>query len=184
MGKLVVFVLACGSLFSAKLKAEVYVEENRVFFELKDESSQYMRPFSTDGCTMYGEGTCEKPYAWTHCCVEHDFKYWHGGSAEEKTAADQELSNCVSKSGFSDHAFMMLMGINLFASHTDRWGSGWHQNPGYRKLTNDEVEEYSRISPDKEQLQEITAKLIEFRKSAGIDEKLYCEHQEDQFSGQ
>ena len=177
MGKWFVIVLVWGLAHSIISRAEVYEKDGRIYFEKKDESSQYMRPFSTDGCTMYGEGTCEKPYAWTHCCIQHDYEYWHGGTMEEKTAADEALSNCVAHSGYPDHAFMMFLGINLFARHSDRWGSGWHQNPGYRQLTEEETEEYRRISPDDEQKQEMNSKLIDYRRSISSTEKLYCSRQ-------
>jgi hypothetical protein len=175
MGNWFIVILTIGIAVSASVRAEVYEKEERIYFEKKDESSEFMRPFSTDGCTMYGEGTCRKPYAWVHCCIQHDYKYWHGGTLEEKQEADQELSRCVGESGFTDHGFLMLLGINLFASHTDRWGSGWHQNPGYRALTGEEIEEYQKISPDSIQLNEMTQKLIEMRSYQNPGAKLYCD---------
>ena len=52
-----------------------------------------LKPFATDYCTLYVEGTHQQPNLWRHCCVEHDLYFWAGGSLDDKKATDLNLLN-------------------------------------------------------------------------------------------
>ncbi len=79
-------------------------------------------PFTTDGCSIWPDST------WVDCCVEHDFRYWCGGTWEERRRADRELRECVEQ-----HAPMwatpMYLGVRLGGAPWNpvpwRWGYGW-----------------------------------------------------------
>jgi hypothetical protein len=98
--------------------------------------------FATDGCSVFPEGTFEQQTLWAHCCIEHDFSYWQGGTYNERLAADQRLEQCVSGAGEPDIAQLMLAGVRVGGSPyfptSYRWGYGWSYPRGYKALTEDE----------------------------------------------
>ncbi len=50
--------------------------------------------FETDGCSAGApDGN------WGHCCYEHDFSYWTGGSYVDRKEADERLRQCVNYMG-------------------------------------------------------------------------------------
>ena len=53
--------------------------------------------FSSDGCSMFVDGTFENPELWKECCLKHNIAYWKGGTREEREAADLAFRNCVKK---------------------------------------------------------------------------------------
>ena len=79
--------------------------------------------FTTDGCSAWPDGD------WVRCCVEHDFAYWCGGSAEQRQAADAEFRECLIGAGHDTLATWMYYGVR-FGGHPWwpfpwRWGYGW-----------------------------------------------------------
>src|SRR5882762_2733440 len=54
-----------------------------------------LRPFSTDGCSLFPDHSLISKADWCQCCVAHDLAYWRGGTADARLKADQELSACV-----------------------------------------------------------------------------------------
>lgn len=70
-----------------------------------------LAPFQTDGCTMFMDGTPSKPGLWRHCCVEHDLRYWFGGSSSEMDATDQRLKECVQKVAGDNWAELIYKGV-------------------------------------------------------------------------
>ena len=44
--------------------------------------------FSSDGCSLFVDGTFENPELWKECCLKHDIAYWRGGTEEERASAD------------------------------------------------------------------------------------------------
>ena len=56
--------------------------------------------FTSDGCSMFIDGTFEKPELWKECCLLHDMAYWRGGTEEEEEEklADQKLEAYRSQS--------------------------------------------------------------------------------------
>ncbi len=51
--------------------------------------------FHTDGCSLWINGFFNKDF--TDICIEHDIKYWRGGSLEERKQADDELRERVNE---------------------------------------------------------------------------------------
>jgi hypothetical protein len=88
------------------------------------------RPFVTDGCSSWPDGA-----SYVECCVEHDLRYWCGGSPSERRDADSEFGQCVSSGGSSGLGTMMRLGVRfgghpIFPTHY-RWGYGHPYRWGY-----------------------------------------------------
>jgi hypothetical protein len=105
-----------------------------------------LKPFKTDYCTNYVEGTLKHPTAWKHCCLMHDMYFWAGGTSQERVEADLGLKTCIEKTGHSLQAQIMYSAIRL-SSHSPikypdkRWGNGWKDREDFVKLTDLEIEE-------------------------------------------
>jgi len=76
------------------------------------------------------------------CCIEHDKRYWLGGTYEERVKADDDLKICVAKVGGPALAQIMLTGVRVggapYLPTTFRWGYGWTYPRGYKTLTEKE----------------------------------------------
>lgn len=103
-------------------------------------SQETLRPFSTDGCSLFPDRSLVGSADWCQCCVTHDLAYWRGGTSEARLYADQELAACVLKVT-DDKALADLMYAGVRAGggpqfHTPyRWGYGWPAGRPYRELT-------------------------------------------------
>jgi len=104
-----------------------------------------LRPFSTDGCSDFPDGTPTHKTLWLSCCTEHDKAYWQGGTYNERSQADKELRRCVANVGEPGIATLMLAGVRVGGSPywptRFRWGYGWPWPRGYRTLTAAEQEQ-------------------------------------------
>ena len=104
-----------------------------------------LRPFTTDGCSDFPDGTPSHKNLWLACCTEHDKAYWQGGTYDERRKADDELQRCVAKVGEPGIAALMLAGVRVGGSPywptRFRWGYGWSWPRGYRALTATEQEQ-------------------------------------------
>ncbi len=111
-----------------------------------------LKPFISDGCTSFSDGPKEKPKLWRHCCDEHDFKYWAGGSSDDRLLADKQLKACVLATGYSSTASNMYWAVRNFggpnSSPKYRWGFGWEKKRGYSVLTAAERKRAKELSPD------------------------------------
>jgi hypothetical protein len=93
-------------------------------------ASDSLRPFETDGCTAWREGTIANPKQWRHCCVKHDLRFWAGGTSPGRPAADLELRDCVAATGARLEAITMYLGVRA-GSYSPRkfagkqWGNAW-----------------------------------------------------------
>jgi hypothetical protein len=74
-----------------------------------------LRPFKTDGCTGYRDGTRKRPGVWRHCCVDHDLAFWAGGTPADRVEADRELRDCVAATGETHQADVIYMGVRIGA---------------------------------------------------------------------
>lgn len=81
--------------------------------------------FKSDGCSMFPDGN------YRQCCVEHDRKYFQGGSRLERRRADNKLFSCVaSQKKFYNKlvAPLMWLGVRVggvgFLPTSFRWGFG------------------------------------------------------------
>lgn len=99
-----------------------------------------LRPFSSDGCSLFPDGTPSEKDKWCGCCFEHDRVYWRGGTEAERAKADDALRDCVlARTGDRKLAEAMRLGVRAGGAPVSvmwyRWGYGWETNRGYQELT-------------------------------------------------
>lgn len=98
-----------------------------------------LRPFTSDGCSYFPDGTFEQGELWLSCCQQHDFLYWQGGTYQQRLAADQALQICVAETGESTIATLMLAGVRMggvpWIPTSFRWGYGWPRMRSYAALS-------------------------------------------------
>ena len=99
--------------------------------------------FTSDGCSLFIDGTFEDPDLWKECCLKHDIAYWQGGTEEEREAADIAFRECVKKkTGNAELAEVMYQAVRKggdpYFPTWYRWGYGWPIGRGYKPLTNEE----------------------------------------------
>lgn len=102
-----------------------------------------LKPFVSDGCSFFPDGTRIQKGLWQDCCLAHDQAYWQGGGAQERAAADHELQICVARVGRPRTATLMLTGVRVgglpYWPTPFRWGFGWPYGRGYKALTKSEL---------------------------------------------
>jgi hypothetical protein len=97
-------------------------------------------PFTSDGCSIFPDGTFEDRNKWCDCCRNHDLAYWQGGSAEDRDLADAILRDCVlARTNDPQLAETMYLGARV-GGHPAfptwyRWGYGWPYGRGYQPLS-------------------------------------------------
>lgn len=110
-----------------------------------------LKPFTTDGCSAFPDGTLTQQTLWQDCCIAHDYAYWKGGTYDERVEADMALQRCVAALGETEIATLMLAGVRVGGSPfwpTDfRWGYGWPFPRGYSGLTEAERQQINRQPP-------------------------------------
>ncbi|MCE2573073.1 hypothetical protein [Motilimonas eburnea] len=111
-----------------------------------------LKPFTSDGCSAFPDGTLEHNELWLACCTQHDFAYWQGGSYSEREAADMALKECVAALGEQEIALLMQAGVRVggtpFLPTTFRWGYGWPYPRWYGKLTESEQKQVQALTKD------------------------------------
>lgn len=144
-----------------------------------------LSPFVSDGCSLFPNGPKEKPDAWTQCCIEHDTKYWLGGTKEQRKQADEELFACVKRQNYPITAFIMYLGTRIggesYSLTTYRWGYGWNYIRGYAPLSSDEMLLAENIyGPNLEMLTKgLKENTISYKKVAKISDYKYHPEQKD-----
>ncbi|MFY8350521.1 hypothetical protein AAEU29_08320 [Pseudoalteromonas sp. SSM20] len=102
-----------------------------------------LKPFTSDGCSAFPDGTFEQNTLWLNCCVAHDLAYWQGGTYQQRKDADIELQECVAAVGEKQIANLMLAGVRVggspFFPTTFRWGYGWPYPKLYGELSKEEM---------------------------------------------
>lgn len=102
-----------------------------------------LKPFKTDGCTLFIDGTNKAPGLWRHCCVEHDLRYWFGGSKEDMDATDVRLKSCVEKVAGSTWANIIYTGVRTGhhspIKNKTQWNWGWSKKRNYQTLSKEEI---------------------------------------------
>ena len=105
-------------------------------------SAKELKPFTSDGCSSFPDGTLAQKKLWLKCCIAHDFAYWQGGTYQQRKQADLELKQCVASVGQKQVALLMLAGVRVggspFFPTPFRWGYGWDYPKLYGKLTKNE----------------------------------------------
>lgn len=113
-----------------------------LFFSTIALSTTELKPFTSDGCSLFFDGTVEQQELWLTCCVAHDFDYWQGGSAIQRERSDARLKQCVKEVGEPIIASLMLAGVRVGGSPylptPFRWGYGWPYPRGYKVLSESE----------------------------------------------
>lgn len=98
-----------------------------------------LKPYTTDGCSLFPDGTPEHKRLWLHCCEAHDRKYWLGGPKAERLSADRDLRACVAAVDRPKTGEWMLAGTRAggtpYLPTGFRWGYGWRYFRGYKPLT-------------------------------------------------
>ncbi len=125
-----------------------------------------LKPFTSDGCSAFPDGTFEQNTLWLNCCVAHDLAYWQGGTYQQRKDADNELKACVAGVGEKQIASLMLAGVRVggspFFPTTFRWGYGWPYPKLYGQLTS---EEFKQVNAQLEQLKRKRPNLAALKKS-------------------
>jgi hypothetical protein len=88
-----------------------------------------LKPFISDGCTGFVDGTWDRPDLWKHCCFEHDLRYWFGGTERSLDSTDLELRSCVLDVAGESWANAIYRGVRL-GHHSPvkskfHWSWGW-----------------------------------------------------------
>jgi len=102
-----------------------------------------LKPFSSDGCSQFPDGTLSEKNLWCGCCITHDIAYWQGGSRQQKKQADEALRSCVLKSTNNNilaetmYIGARLGGLPIFPVWY-RWGYGWEYGRGFQALKQEE----------------------------------------------
>ncbi|NOQ79700.1 MAG: hypothetical protein GQ546_09905 [Gammaproteobacteria bacterium] len=104
-----------------------------------------LKPFTSDGCSVFPDGTLVYKESWLKCCIEHDKAYWQGGTYQQRQVADETLKFCVEKIGRPEIAKIMLNGVRVggtpYLPTSFRWGYGWPYLRGYKVLTEQETKQ-------------------------------------------
>jgi hypothetical protein len=108
-----------------------------------------IKPFTSDGCSAFPNGTFKQQELWLSCCTAHDYAYWQGGTYDERLAADNKLKQCVAKVGEKQIADIMLAGVRVggspFWPTQFRWGYGWPYPRFYKALSEHEKQQIHQL---------------------------------------
>jgi len=114
--------------------------------------SSTIKPFTSDGCSSFPDGTLQQRDLWLQCCTAHDVAYWKGGTYNERRVADEELRMCVKEVGEPEVALLMLAGVRVGGSPiwptSFRWGYGWSYPKWYGELTEQELKQIEALEPE------------------------------------
>lgn len=110
-----------------------------------------LKPFYSDGCSAFPDGTFEQRELWLTCCIQHDYDYWQGGTYQHRLASDQRLKTCVTDVGQPAVAILMLAGVRVggtpYLPTQFRWGYGWSYPRFYGPLSATELEQVQKLAP-------------------------------------
>jgi len=110
-----------------------------------------LKPFTSDGCSSFPDGTLQHKDLWIECCTAHDYAYWKGGTYAERNAADKELRQCIAAVGNPEIALLMLAGVRIggtpYLPTKFRWAYGWPYTRGYTVLSNDDISQINALTP-------------------------------------
>ena len=122
-----------------------------------------IKPFTSDGCSSFPDGTFTQSELWLNCCTAHDVAYWKGGTYNDRLTADNNLRMCVKEVGEPEIALLMLAGVRVggtpYLPTTYRWGYGWSYPKLYGALTNEELEQVAKLKTEPELEPELELEL-------------------------
>lgn len=109
-----------------------------------------LKPFTSDGCSAFPDGTIAHKTLWLKCCQQHDFDYWQGGTYAQRLASDKQLKHCVTQVGEPTIAVLMLAGVRVggtpYLPTRFRWGYGWRYPRLYGALSLEELAQVATLS--------------------------------------
>ncbi len=109
-----------------------------------------LKPFTSDGCSAFPDGTLRQKQLWLACCTAHDLAYWKGGTYNERLNADKKLKGCVNQVGEPEIALLMLAGVRVggtpYLPTSFRWGYGWSYPRFYTPLSQQEQLQIKQLS--------------------------------------
>lgn len=109
-----------------------------------------LKPFTSDGCSAFPNGTIDQKHLWLKCCQRHDFDYWQGGTYQQRIASDKRLKVCVVQVGAPTIATLMLAGVRVggtpYLPTSFRWGYGWSYPRLYGILSTEELAQVAKLS--------------------------------------
>lgn len=113
-------------------------------------SANTLKPFTTDGCSAFPDGTLTQNTLWLTCCTAHDYEYWKGGTYNQRLEADKALKQCVSQNGEPEIGMLMLAGVRIggtpYLPTSFRWGYGWPYPRHYKELTVEELKQIKSMT--------------------------------------
>ena len=108
-----------------------------------------LKPFVSDGCSVFPDGTFEQKELWLSCCIQHDYDYWQGGTQQQRLNSDETLKTCVAKVGQPEIAVLMLAGVRVggtpYLPTKFRWGYGWSYPKLYGPLSVEEQQQVEKL---------------------------------------
>ena len=114
--------------------------------------AENIKPFTSDGCSVFPDGTFSQKNLWLSCCTIHDYAYWQGGTYEQRLSADNALQQCVAQVGEPNIATLMLAGVRVggtpYFPTQFRWGYGWSYPRFYQPLTEAEKSQIKPINDE------------------------------------
>ena len=109
-----------------------------------------LKPFTSDGCSAFPDGTIAQKDLWLACCQQHDFDYWQGGTYQQRLNSDKQLKTCVMQVGEPTIAALMLVGVRVggtpYLPTSFRWGYGWSYPRLYGALSEEELAQVAKLS--------------------------------------
>ena len=112
-------------------------------------SANTIKPFKSDGCSLFPEGLPKQKMLWIECCVKHDYAYWKGGRFRERIEADRQLKTCIKKVANTQLALLMQVSVSIggtpFLPTPFRWGYGWKYPRFYKKITEKEIQKINKV---------------------------------------
>jgi hypothetical protein len=102
-----------------------------------------LKDFTSDGCSLFPDGTIKDRGKWCQCCLMHDIAYWRGGTAQERKRADEVLRDCVfdctKDAALAETIYVGVRtgGHPVFPTWY-RWAYGWPYSRGYKPLAGEE----------------------------------------------
>jgi len=118
-----------------------------------------LKPFISDGCSIFPDGNWQSQTLWHSCCLKHDYDYWKGGTQTQRKNSDNALKQCVIELGEAEIAELMLAGVRAgggpYWPTPYRWGYGWPMGRGYKALTAAEQQQVQKLSLKIPQIKDI-----------------------------
>lgn len=127
-----------------------------LIFNHNSSNADTLKAFTSDGCSVFPDGTFKQKELWLSCCIQHDYDYWQGGTYQQRLASDQALQSCVAKVGQPEIAALMLAGVRVggtpYLPTKFRWGYGWSYPRWYGELSEQEQQQVQALTPNLAQI--------------------------------